>query len=364
MKKVLIIGAGPVGCTIANKLSSKYKIDIFDRRKHIAGNCYDYKDKYGVLVHKYGPHYFRTNSKQVIKYLSNFTEWIDGDYKVNSFVDGKLFQFPINLNTLEKFFNKKFTKNTARKFLEEISIKSNNNNFEDYLKSKLGKLIYEKFYKNYTAKQWNKNPKKLDASIAKRIPIRFNRDNKYIRAKYTVMPKKGFTYMFNKMIKKKNINLNLGKKYNSQFSNLKKYDIVIYTGPIDNFFNFKYGRLNWRSLRFKFNSYKKKFHQKVLQINYPNNYKFTRKVEYKHVTKQRTKFTTISSEYPKNQGQPYYPVNLKRDKSIYKKYKLEAKKLEKKNIFCCGRLAEYTYINTDEAVLRGLNLAKIILKKK
>ena len=199
--------------------------------------------------------------KQVIKYLSNFTEWIDGDYKVNSFVDGKLFQFPINLNTLEKFFNKKFTKNTARKFLKEISIKSNNNNFEDYLKSKLGKLIYEKFYKNYTAKQWNKNPKKLDASIAKRIPIRFNRDNKYIKAKYTFMPKKGFTYMFNKMIKKE-YQFKSWKKYNYQFSNLKKYHIVIYTGPIDNFFNFKHGRLNWRSLRFKFNSYKKNFIKK------------------------------------------------------------------------------------------------------
>jgi UDP-galactopyranose mutase len=365
-KNVLIVGAGPVGCTVANILSNKnYKIRIVDSRNHVAGNCYDYHDKFGVLVHKYGPHYFRSNNKKIINYLSKFTKWIPGEYIVNSFVDKKLYEFPINLNTINMFFSTNFNSAEAKKFLKEKSIKNKNSkkkNFETYLLSKIGKDLYEKFYKNYTIKQWDTNPKLLNESIAKRIPLRFNLDKNYIISKYKLMPKNGFTEMFKKMIAKKNITVQLKKKFFYSSRVPKKFDIIIYTGPIDSFFNYKFGRLGWRSLKFVFKTYKKKFKQNCLQINYPNDYKFTRSVEYKHVTKQKSIYTTLSYEYPKSVGDPYYPISTSKDKKILNIYNNEKKKLEKNKIFFAGRLADYKYINTDEAVETGLLLAKKIFK--
>ncbi len=364
-KKILIIGAGPVGCTVAEILSrSSYKIDIIDSRNHIAGNCYDYKNNYGVLVHKYGPHYFRTDNKKILQYLSNFTKWIPGKYTVNSYVDKNFYDFPINLNTINKFFNKKFTSYEAKKYLKKISLKKNKNlNFENYLLSKVGKKLFEKFYKNYTIKQWGINTNKIGVSVAKRIPIRFNRNSDYINAKYKYMPKKGFTEMFKKMISNKNIRVYLKKKYKYSSKDLIKYRNIIYTGPIDAFFQFKFGHLGWRSLKFNFTTYNKKFHQHCLQINYPNDYKFTRKVEYKYVTKQKTNFTTVSKEYPISKGDPYYPVSTKRDKNLLKLYNREKIEFEKKGILFGGRLAEYKYINTDQAIEIGLKIAHKILHK-
>jgi UDP-galactopyranose mutase len=364
-KKILIIGAGPVGCTIAEILSKKsYKIEIIESRNHIAGNCYDYKDKYGVLIHKYGPHYFRTNNINIFKYLSKFTKWIPGKYTVNSYVDKNYYDFPINLNTINKFFKKNFNSLDAEKFLKKISIKSNKKiNFENYLISKIGKRLYEKFYKYYTFKQWGINPNLISASVAKRIPIRFDTNNDYIKAKYKYMPKKGFTYMFQKMISHKNINTILNKKYLFTDADLKKYNSIVYTGPIDAFFNFQHGRLGWRSLKFNFTTYNKKIKQHCLQINYPNDYKFTRKVEYKHVTKQNINYTTISKEYPQSKGDPYYPISTKKDKKILEKYNKNKKFYEKNGLYFVGRLAEYKYINTDQAIEAGLKIANKILKK-
>ncbi len=213
-KKILIVGAGPVGCTVAEILSKKnFNIDIVDSRNHIAGNCYDFKNKHGVLVHKYGPHYFRTNNKQILNYLSKFTKWIPGKYIVNSYVDKKYYDFPINLNTINKFFKKKLSSASAKKFLKEISKKNDKKlNFETYLISKLGEKLYKKFYKNYTIKQWGIKPSLINESVAKRIPIKFDKNNEYIDAKYKFMPKAGFTKMFERMISHKNINIKLKKK--------------------------------------------------------------------------------------------------------------------------------------------------------
>jgi UDP-galactopyranose mutase len=362
INKILIVGAGPVGCTVAETLSTnKVNITIVDKRKHIAGNCYDYKNKQGILVHKYGPHYFRTDNKNIIKYLSNFTKWIKGDYFVKSYYKKELYDFPINLNTLEKFYKKKFSENSARIFLGKISkINKKQNNFEDYLKSKIGVELYDAFYKNYTKKQWGLDPRNLSTKLAKRVPLYFDRSRNYIKAKYKLMPKFGFTQMFKKMIEKKNINVKLGTLFTSDM--LSHYDLVVYTGPVDFFFKYSLGKLKWRSLDFKFTTKKKSFLQESVQINYPNDFKFTRSVEYKHVTKQKSKFTTISREFPKSDGEPYYPINTKENSILYKKYLRKIKPLIKKNIFFCGRLAEYTYINTDEAINRGLRLAKKIQK--
>ncbi len=362
-KKVLIIGAGPVGCTIAENLSRKsFKIDLIDSRNHIAGNCFDYKDEYGVLVHKYGPHYFRTNNKIILQYLSKFTKWIPGKYVVNSYVEGKYYDFPINLNTINKFFNKNFKPNEAKKFLKRISIKKiKKNNFKNYLLSIIGKDLFEKFYKNYSIKQWGINTSQINSSVAKRIPIRFNKNKNYIEAKYKFMPKFGFTHMFKKMISNKNIKITLNKKYKYSSKDLKNYDIIVYTGPIDAFFDYKFGKLGWRSLKFNFTTYKKKFKQHCLQINYPNNFKYTRKVEYKHVTRQKSNYTTISKEFPISGGDPYYPISTKADKKILFLYNQLKKIYEKKGIFFGGRLADYKYINTDEAIGIGLGISNKIL---
>ena len=362
-KKVLIVGAGPVGCTVAEILSRKsFKIDIIDNRNHIAGNCYDFKNNYGVLIHKYGPHYFRTDKKKIFRYLSNFTKWIPGEYNVNTYVDKKYFDFPINLNTINKFFNKKFTSLQAKKYLKKISVRTNiKTNFESYLLSKIGKDLFKKFYKNYTIKQWGVNTNQISVSVAKRIPIRFDRNNDYINAKYKYMPKRGFTEMFKKMISSKNISIFLKKKYIYSSNDLKKYRYIIYTGPVDAFFNFKFGRLSWRSLKFNFTTYNQKFKQHCLQINYPNEYKFTRKVEYKHVTKQKINYTTVSKEFPKSEGDPYYPVSTKKDKKLLRIYNKKKKEFEKRGVLFGGRLADYKYINTDQAIEIGLNLAEKII---
>jgi UDP-galactopyranose mutase len=364
-KKILIVGAGPVGCVAAEILSNKgFNINITESRNHIAGNCYDFKNKYGVLVHKYGPHYFRTKSKTLLNYLSNFTKWIPGDYNVNSFVNKDFYEFPINLNTINKFFKKNFLEKDAKKFIESLSIKSyKKKNFENYLKSKIGIELYEKFYKNYSIKQWGIDPRHLSESVAKRVPIRYNNQTSYINAKYKFMPKDGFTKMFSNMLLNKRINIQLKSKYKYSTDDHNYYDYILYTGPIDTFFNYKFGYLGWRSLQFKFETFKKNFKQHCLQINYPNDFKFTRTVEYKYVTKQKSKYTTISKEFPMSKGKPYYPRSTIEDKILLKKYIKERKKLENKGVYFAGRLADYKYINTDEAIEIGLKVAKKILKE-
>lgn len=364
---VIIVGAGPVGCVLAQKFSSELNLSclIIEKRGHIAGNCYDEKNKKGVLYHKYGPHYLRFKNKKTYKYLSNFTKWIPGDYIVKSFVEKKLYPFPINLDTLENFFNTKFkTKKDAINFInrKKINIK-NPKNAEEFILSKLGYEIYEKFYKNYTIKQWGIHPKKLSSSITGRVPIRFNRNPYYVNEKFKFTPKKGFTKMFEKMINNKNIKLSLNTDFFKIRNKIKYNKCLIYTGTPDKFFNYKYGKLNWRSLKFKFEIFKKKYVQKSVQYNYPNNFKFTRKVEIKHVTKQKTPFTVISKEYPKSKGDPYYPIINNQNLNKFNKYKKLIDKVENQNIFFEGRLAQYKYFNTDEIIERALNLFKILKKK-
>ena len=364
---LLIIGAGPVGCVIAERAAKLkgWTSLIIEKRNHIAGNCYDKYNSKGVLVHMYGPHYMRFKKKKIYNYVSKFTKWIVGDYIVKSFVDGKLFPIPINLTTLEKFFGVKFkSKKQAIKFIEKKRVKLKKiNNSEDYILSKLGKEIYEKFYKNYTLKQWGLHPKKLDKSIVGRLPIRFNRNPYYVNQKLRVMPKHGYTKLFQNMINNKKINVRLNTDYQKIKNKIKPNFATIYTGPPDYFFNFKYGKLDWRSLIFKFQTYKRKNIQGCVQINYPNEHRYTRKVEIKHVTKQKTKYSTLSFEYPRSKGDPYYPINNKKNKRIFDKYKKLIKLSEKKDIFFEGRLAQYKYLNMDEVIERALILFNKIKRK-
>ena len=334
---LLIVGAGPVGCVLAERAAKvkKWSSLIVEKRNHIAGNCYDELNKKGLRIHKYGPHYMRFKKRRIFNYVGQFTKWIKGNYIVKSSVKGELYPIPINLNTLEKFFKKKFKdKNQAKKFIDTLKIKKKKiNNSEDFILSKLGREIYENFYKNYTIKQWGIHPKRLNKSVVGRLPIRFNRDPYYVNQKLKVMPKNGYTQLFQNMIKDNRIEILLNTPYEKIKKDITPNIATIYTGPPDVFFNFKYGKLDWRSLDFKFKTLKKNKIQECVQINFPNDHKFTRKVEIKHVTKQKSKFSTISYEFPKSKGDPYYPINNKKNIKLFKKYQKLIKKLEKKNIF-------------------------------
>lgn len=358
----LIVGAGISGIVLAERLASiGKKILIIDERDHIGGNCYDFYDSAGVLVHKYGPHYFRTNSKHIFDYLSKFTSWIYHNYKVKVRINDSLYSFPINRNTFEQFFNKKFTSEEEfESFLESLkdnSITSPLNAEEQVLKN-VGKEIYNSFFKEYTEKQWGIKADKLDSNVTARIPVRYDYNDNYFDDDFQAIPKLGYTKMFKEMLKSKNITLKLNTSYKSKHFNLAEK--IIWTGRIDSFFNFKYGKLPYRSLNFVFVSFfGKEFIQEEGQINYPSKeVPYTRIVEIKHVTRQKIKNTTICLEIPMKKGSPYYPIPMKENFDLYQKYLKESLKF--KNIYFIGRLANYKYLNMDQCVENSLNLFKQI----
>lgn len=350
----LIVGAGFAGSVLAERLNSiGKKVMVIDKRDHVGGNCYDYYDKSGVLVHKYGPHYFRTNFDEVKDYLSLFTDWRLCEYRIRTSVGGKLYTFPINRNTLNEFFGISLsTEKEVEDFLVSKKEKIEDpKNAEEQVLSLVGKEIYEAFFKNYTKKQWGVESSTLDASVTARIPVRFNDDDRYVSDKFQAMPSGGYHKLFEKMLH--NIEVRLCTDFGDIKNNIF-YENLIYTGPIDEFFDYKYGKLPYRSLNFKFENHNKEFYQDWSQINYPNDNDFTRIVEIKHVTGQKIANTTITKEYPVSGGDPFYPIPAKDNFNLYAKYRNDADDL--KNVYFVGRLAQYKYLNMDQVVKEALDL--------
>jgi len=352
----LIVGAGFAGCVLAERIASQLgkRVLIVEKRDHIGGNCYDFYNEQGVLVHKYGPHYFRTNNKNVFDYLSQFTEWHYHQYHILAFVDGQLLPLPINLDTVNRIYGLNLSSFELEEFFMKVrrpikKIKTS----EDIVVSRVGMELYEKFFKNYTKKQWGLDPSELDASVCARIPVRTNRDGRYFNDKYQAMPKHGYREMFKRLISHPNIHLMLKTDY-KEVQHILPFNQMIYTGPIDEFFNYKFGRLSYRSLQFEFETFDQEWFQPVSQVNYPNDYDFTRIVEIKHATGQSHPKTTIVREYPSGEGDPYYPIPTETNRRLYERYKRETKKL--KNIYFIGRLAHYKYYNMDEVVALALEL--------
>jgi len=326
---------------------------VVDRRNHIGGNAYDYNDEAGVLVHKYGPHLFHTNSDQIFKYLSRFTEWLPAVFNAKSFTDGRYWSFPINLQTFEEVLGRPSTTEEMEDYLTKNKVPiSFPKNSEEAIISQVGWELYEMFYKGYTTKQWNRHPKDLDASVCSRIPIRTTRNDLYFNDKYQVMPLHGYTNMFLNMLNPR-ITVLLDVDYRDLKVDKK---FTVYTGPIDEFFDYTYGSLPYRSLRFEFDTMRCNFWQPTFMVSYPNSEKFTRIVEIKHVTGQKIDCTTIVREYPENYEvgkEAYYPIPAVDSAAIYKRYKELA--LSRQDVAFVGRLARYTYINMDQTVGMALS---------
>jgi UDP-galactopyranose mutase len=365
---IVIIGAGISGATLAERISSRTgkKILVVEKRNHIAGNCYDYIDKAGVLVPKYGPHFFHTNDESVWTYVSKFTEWHQYEHRVLSSVHGLQVPVPVNINTINILTGSNIkTENEAKKWLKEntYNIKTPKNSEEASL-TRVGKFLYEKMFKNYTYKQWDLWPKQLDASVMNRIPVRSNFDDRYFTDTHQAMPKYGYTKIFKKMLDHKNIHLMLNTDYDDIKDRLKGDFMLFYTGPIDQFFSYKLNKkLQYRSLRFEYQTLKMKYFQTRAQINYPNDNDFTRITEPKHATGQQIDVTTIIKEYSTWEGEPYYPVPNEKNQALYEQYRKEAQLLESRGTYFVGRLANYKYFNMDQAFKNSLNLFEAISSK-
>jgi UDP-galactopyranose mutase len=357
----LVVGAGFAGATIAERLAADAgkKVLICDRRPHIGGNAYDHHDEAGVLVHKYGPHIFHTNSQEVYEYLSRFTEWRPYQHRVLACVDGQLVPIPINLNTVNRLYGTNLTSFQLEEFFRSVAEpRAQIRTSEDVIVSKVGRELYQKFFQNYTRKQWGLDPSELDAAVTARVPVRINRDDRYFTDAYQVMPLHGYTRMFERMLTHPNIMILLNADYR-EVREMIPHAEVIFTGPIDEFFDYRFGRLPYRSLDFKFETHNVKVAQPGAVVNYPNENAYTRITEFKYLTGQQHPKTTVVYEYPKAEGDPYYPVPRAENQQMYRKYQALADETE--GVHFLGRLGTYKYYNMDQCVGQALAYYRKVL---
>jgi UDP-galactopyranose mutase len=357
----LIVGAGFAGSVLAERLArgSGKKVLLVDRRNHIGGNAYDCFDDAGILIHKYGPHIFHTASKEVFDYLTRFTDWRQYQHKVLASVDGQLVPIPINLDTINRLYGLELNSFQLEEwFASRAEKKEVCKTSEDVVVNKVGRELYEKFFKGYTRKQWGLDPSELDAQVTARVPTRTNRDDRYFTDAYQAMPKFGFTRLFQKMLDHPNIKVLLNTDYR-EVSDFVPYKELIFTGPVDEFFECRYGKLPYRCLEFKHETINKEWVQPVAVINYPNDYAYTRVTEFKHLTGQEHQKTSVVYEFSCAEGDPYYPIPRAENAELYKKYAALAEQTP--NVHFVGRLATYRYYNMDQVVAQALTTyAKIV----
>jgi UDP-galactopyranose mutase len=376
----LIVGAGFSGLVVAERLSAAgWKCVVVDKREHLGGNAYDRYDDAGVLVHEYGPHYFRTNSPRIVEYLSRFTEWHTVEYQIKSFSGGRYWSFPINLNTFEEFLGRPSTTEEFEIWLEEHREKIGPPaNSEEVIVSQVGREFYQRFFEGYTLKQWQRHPRDLDASVCGRIPIRTNRDDRYLSEEFQALPKDGYTAMFRRMLDASpGVELHLGVDFDEAKRRWSCRHLV-FTGPVDEYFGRCFGPLPYRSLDFEHESFtaeqlverepiagKPGFWQPAMQVNYPDpDVPFTRIVEIKHATGQEIGATTIVREYPKTWtpgAEPFYPVPAADAKALYQRYAELAAREE--NVSFIGRLATYRYYNMDQVTGMALTESAKLLER-
>lgn len=361
---ILIVGAGFAGSVCARELAEVgHQVLVVDRRDHIAGNAFDVKDEYGILIHQYGPHIFHTNSERIFNYLSKYSEWRHYEHRVRGVVNGKEYPFPINRDTLNQLYDLDLTEQQVAEFFEKVrEPKEKVQTSEDVVLNSVGRDLYEKFFLNYTKKQWGLDPSQLKAGVAARIPTRTNSDDRYFTDTYQAMPLHGYTAMFENMLNHPNIQVRLSSEFKEVLDENFEFDHIVYTGPIDAFYDFKFGHLPYRSLRFEHEHLNNvEQYQSVGTVNYPNDFEFTRITEFKHLTGQKHSSTSIVSEYPTAEGEPYYPIPRDENEKLFKQYQALANAEEK--VTFVGRLAEYRYYNMDQVVGAALNAVDKILGK-
>jgi UDP-galactopyranose mutase len=361
----LIVGAGFAGSVLAERLArgSNKKVLLVDRRPHIGGNAFDCYDDAGILIHKYGPHIFHTNSKEVFEYLSTFTRWRPYEHRVRASVDGQLVPIPINLDTINQLYGLKLTSPEMEGFFASVAEpREAVRTSEDVVVGRVGRELYEKFFRGYTRKQWGLDPSQLDAMVTARVPVRTNRDDRYFSDTYQAMPLRGFTRMFENLLDHDNIKILLNTDYREIVDEIP-YEKMIYTGPVDEFFDYRYGKLPYRSLRFEHETVNQEWVQPVAVVNYPNEHLYTRVTEFKHLTGQEHRKSSLVYEYPMAEGDPYYPVPRPENNELYKKYQALAE--ERSDVHFVGRLATYKYYNMDQVVAQALAVyARIVGQKR
>lgn len=350
----MIVGAGFAGSVLAERLASQRgeRVLVVDRRHHIAGNAYDRYNDDGLLIHKYGPHIFHTNSQAILDYLSQFTTWRPYEHRVVGRVDGMLVPIPINLDTINMLYGLDLTSAELTAWFaeraERVEIISTS---EDVVVSVVGRELYEKFFQGYTRKQWGLDPSQLDKSITARVPIRTNRDDRYFTDTHQCMPQHGYTRMFEKMLDHPNISVMLGTDYRDIAAAIP-HKRVIYTGPIDEYFDFRFGKLPYRSLRFDHETLDQEWALPTGTTNYPQTEDFTRISEYKHMTGQVHPKTAITREFPSAEGDPYYPILHPESAAMFKRY--EALATATPDVWFVGRLATFRYYNMDQVTGQAL----------
>ena len=367
VKQNLVVGAGVSGATIANLLANQLneKVVLIDKKSHIAGNCYDYRDKNGIMIHKYGSHIFHTSSEKVWNYLKQFTDFNTYMHKVAGNIDGIETHIPFNFNTLYDVFPISLASRLEEKLLSKFEINSKvpilefQKQDDDDLKF-LANYVYEKIFLHYTTKQWGLSPNDVDGAVTARVPVYLSKDNRYFQDKYQGIPLEGYTKVVEKMLNHKNIKVLL--KTNFKDIDSSKYNRIFFTGSIDEFFDYEYGQLPYRSVNFKFETYNKPYYQSNSVINYPCNYDFTRIHEYKYYLDDKSDKTVIAKEYSEDfelgKNERYYPIPKEENTNLYNKYLEKAKDLN--NVYFLGRLGDYKYYDIDKAILRAIELLEEI----
>ena len=367
MKKNLVVGAGLSGAVIANLIAHKLdeSVLVIDKKNHIAGNCYDYRDKNGIMIHKYGPHIFHTKSERVWSFISQFTDFNTYMHKVIGLIDGIETHIPFNFNTLHDVFPQTLANRIEEKLLAKFEYNSKVPILEflqqdDEDLKFLANYVYEKIFLNYTTKQWGYKPDELSGAVTARVPVYLSRDDRYFQDKYQGIPLKGYTKVVENMLNHKNIKL----KMNTDYKNIdsSKFDRIFYTGSIDEFYNYEYGELPYRSVHFKLEEYNKPYYQSNVSINYPCNYDFTRIHEYKYFLDDKSEKTVIAKEHSEffenGRNERCYPIPNDKNTELYNKYLAKNKN---DNIFFLGRLGDYRYYDMDKAILRALELFDTIV---
>ncbi len=349
----LVVGAGFSGSVIAERIATQLgkRVLLIDKRDHVAGNAYDYVNADGLLVHKYGPHIFHTNSDAVVTYLSRFTAWRPYEHRVLASVDNQLLPVPINLDTINRLYHLSLDAEGMRAFLaSRVETPREIRTSEDIVVSRVGRELFEKFFRGYTRKQWGLEPSQLDSSVAGRIPVRFDHDDRYFTDSFQAMPLEGYTRMFERIVDHPLITVRTGVDYRDLERTYSKTRLV-YTGPIDEYFGFRFGPLPYLSLEFKHETHEREVYQAAPVVNYPNDHTYTRVTEFKYLTGQRSPKTSIVYEYPRAEGDPYYPIPRPENAALYARYRDLAERTDR--VHFCGRLGSYRYLNMDQVVAQA-----------